>query len=74
MKEILKWLGYILWMKDDRWPKIVLVGQPSRVKRKEGCPTMALDIAREELREIGTSGEGVKREALNRLRFSSNSG
>ena len=24
MKERLRWLGHILWMKDDRLPKIVL--------------------------------------------------
>ena len=24
-------------MKDDRFPKIVLVGQPSKAKRKAGC-------------------------------------
>ena len=33
MKERLRWLGYVLWMKDDRLPNIVLFGQPSRAKR-----------------------------------------
>ena len=47
MKERLRWLGPVLWMKDDRlgWE----------------------DVINKDLKEIGTSWEGVKREALNRL-------
>jgi len=33
MKEAIRWLGLVLPMKDDKLPKIVFVGQPSRVKR-----------------------------------------
>ena len=33
MKERLRWLGHVLWMKDDIFPKTVLFGQPSRAKR-----------------------------------------
>ena len=29
MKERLRWLGHVLWMKDDRLPKIVLFDHPS---------------------------------------------
>ena len=29
-----RWLGNILRMKDTRFPKIVLVGQPSKAKQK----------------------------------------
>ena len=34
MTEGLIWLGHVLRMKDDRLPKIILFGQPSRAKRK----------------------------------------
>ena len=41
---------------DDRMPKIVLVGQPSRAKRKGGRSRMMWeDPARTDLRELGTS-------------------
>ena len=33
MKEKLRWLGHGVRMKDDRLPKIVLFGQPSRESR-----------------------------------------
>ena len=36
MRERLRWLGHVLWMKDDRLPKIVLFGEPFRAKRKAG--------------------------------------
>ena len=36
MKERLRWLGHVLWMKDDRLPKIVLFGQPAGAIRKAG--------------------------------------
>jgi hypothetical protein len=55
-------------MKDDRLPKIVLFGQPSRTKRKTGRPRRGLeDVIKKDLKEMGTSWAGVKREPLNRL-------
>ena len=48
-------------------PKIVLFGQPSKAKRKAGRPPLGwVDVVKIDLREMGTSREGVKREALNR--------
>ena len=41
MRERLIWLGHVLWMKDDRLPKIVLLDQPSRAKRKAARPWLA---------------------------------
>ena len=68
MKERLRWLGLVLRMKDDRLPKIFLFGQPTGATRKAGRPRLGLrDIINKDLMEIGTSWEGVKREALNRL-------
>ena len=68
MKERLRWLGHVLRMKDDRLPKIVLFGQPSGATRKAGCPCLGWeDVINKDLKEMGTSWEGVKREALNRL-------
>jgi len=32
------WLKHVLRMKDDRFQKIVLFGQPSRDRRKASCP------------------------------------
>jgi hypothetical protein len=67
MKERLRWLGHVR-MKDDRLPKIVLFGQPSRAKRKAGRPCLGWeDVIKIDLKEMGTSWAGVKREALNRL-------
>jgi hypothetical protein len=40
LKEGLRCLGHVVWMKDDRLPKIVLSGQPSRAKRKAGRPRL----------------------------------
>ena len=61
-------LPYVVWMKDDRLPKIVLFGQPSRAKRKAGRPRLGWeDVIKKDLKEMGTSWAGVKREALNRL-------
>ena len=55
-------------MKDDRLPKIVLFGQPSGATRKAGRPCLGWeDVINKDLKEMGTSWEGVKREALNRL-------
>ena len=68
MKEKLRWLGHILQMKDDILPKIVLSDQPSGATKKAGCPCLGWeDVINKDLKEIGTSKEGVKREALNRL-------
>jgi hypothetical protein len=55
-------------MKDDRLPKIVLIGQPSRAKRKADSPRLGWeDIIKKDLKEMETYWEGVTREALNRL-------
>ena len=68
MKERLRWSGHVLRMKDDRLPKIVLIGRPSRAKRKAGRPRLWWkDVIKNDLKEIGTSWEGVKSEAMNRL-------
>jgi hypothetical protein len=57
-----------VWMKDDRLPKIVLFGQPSRAKRKAGRPLLGWeDVLKKDFKEMRTSWEGVKRESLNRL-------
>ena len=68
MKERLGWLGHVLRMKDNRLPNIVLFGQPSRANRKAGLPLLGWeDVIKKDLKEMETSWEGVKREALNRL-------
>ena len=55
-------------MKDDRLPKIVLFGQPSRAKRKVDRPRLGWeDVINKDLKEMGTFWEVVKRETLNRL-------
>ena len=57
-----------LWMKDNRLLKIVLFGQPSGTTQKAGCPCLSWeDVINKNLKEMGTSWEGVKRKALNRL-------
>ena len=67
-KERLRWLGHVLLMKDDRLPKILLFDQLSGATRKAGRPCLDWeDIIYEDLKEMGTSWDGVKREALNRL-------
>ena len=54
-------------MKHDILPKIVLFGQPSRVKWKAGCPLLGWeDIIKKDIKKMGTSWEGVKWKALNR--------
>jgi hypothetical protein len=68
MRERLRWRGHIVWMKDNRLPKIVFFGLPSRPKRKSGRPRLGWgDVIKKDLRELGTSQEGVKRETLNRF-------
>ena len=55
-------------MREDRLLRIVLFGQLSRAKRKGGRPQLGWEeVVMKDLREMGTSWEGVKREALNRL-------
>ena len=55
-------------MKDERLPKIVLFGQPYGATRKAGRLCLGWeDVINKDLKEMGTSWEGVKREALNRL-------
>ena len=63
MRERLRWLGHIFRMKNNRSLKIVYYGQLSRAKQWLGWEY----VVKKNLREIGTSWEGVKREALNRL-------
>ena len=54
MRERLRWLGHALWKKDDRLPKIVLFGQPSRAKQKAGHPRLGLeDFINKALNEMG---------------------
>ena len=68
MKERLRWLGHALRMKDDRLPKIVLFRKPSGATRKAGRPCLGWeDVINKDLKEMGTSWEGVKWEVLNRL-------
>jgi len=70
MRERLRWLRHVLRLKDDRLPKIGLFGQLSRAKRKAGRLRLEWeDVIKNDLREIGTSREGIKREALNRLEW-----
>jgi len=73
MKERLGWQGHILRMKDDRLPKIVLFGRPSRDKRKTDRPNLGWeDVINKDLKEMRTSWESVKKEALNRLGWRKN--
>ena len=47
---------------------IVLFGQPSRATRKAGRPRLGWeDVINKDLKEMGSSWEGIKTEALNRL-------
>ena len=55
-------------MKDDILPKIVLLSQPARAKQKAGCPYQGWEgVINKDLKGNGTSWEGVKKEAFNRL-------
>ena len=55
-------------MEDERLPKIFLFGQLSGATWKAGRSRLGLeDVINKNLNEMGTSWEGVKREALNRL-------
>ena len=52
-------------MKDDESPKIVIFGQPSKAKQKTGRLKLGWeDVVKKDIMEMGTSWEGVKREAL----------
>jgi hypothetical protein len=67
MRKRLIWLGHVLWMKDDRLPKIVLFVQLSWAKRKADLPRLGWeDVIKKDLKEMGTSWESVKKEALKR--------
>jgi len=64
MRKWLRWSGHVLRIKDDRLPKIVFFGQPLKAKLKAGCAPLGWkDVIKKALKEIGTSWEGVKREA-----------
>jgi len=70
MKERLRWLGYVLRMKDNRLSKIVAFDQPLRAKQEAGRPWLGWeDVMKKDLREMGTFWEGLKRIALNRLEY-----
>ena len=61
IKERLRWLRHVLWMKDDRLSKIVLCVQPFRAKCKAGRPRLGWeDIIKKDLKEMETSWKGVK--------------
>ena len=57
-------------MKDDILPKITVFDQPSRAKRKAGCPQLGKeDVIKKDLKEMGKSRDGVKRDTLDRLGY-----
>ena len=59
MRERLRWLGQVLWMKNDRLPKIVLFSQLFRAKLKAGRPRLGWeDVINKDLKEMRTSWEG----------------
>ena len=51
--EKLRWLGHVLWMKDDRLLKIAVFGQPSRAKPKTNCPRFGWEDVTERYKESG---------------------
>ena len=68
IRERMRWLRYALQMNDDILSKIFLFGLPSRAKQKAGCPWLGWgEVVMKDLRGMGTSWEGVNREALNKL-------
>ena len=68
MKEKWRWLGHVLRMKDNRFPKMVLLGRPAGAEWKAVRPRLGWeDVMNKDLKEIGTSLDGVRREVLNRL-------
>ena len=55
-------------IRPSRLPKMVIFGEPSRTRQKAGRPRLGWeDVIKKDLGEMGTSWEGAKREALNRL-------
>ena len=55
-------------MKDNKLPKIVFFGQPSKANPKAGRPRLGWkDVIKKDLKKMGASWEGVTRETLNRL-------
>ena len=67
MTERVRWLGHVLWMKEDRLSKIVLFSEPSNAKQKAGRLRLRWDVIKKDTKEMGTSWEGVKRRAMHRL-------
>ena len=66
LRKRLKWLGHTLRINDDRLPRFAFFSQPSRAKRKVSRPRFGWQkVVSKDLREIGTSWEGVRREAMN---------
>ena len=62
LKEMLRWLGHVVRMKDDRLPKIVLFDQPFRAKRKAGRPRLGWeDVITKDLKEMGNFVGGCKK-------------
>ena len=60
--------NYVFFTYKFRLAKIVLFGQPSVATGKAGRPRLGWeDVINKDLKEMGTSWKGVKREALNRL-------
>ena len=58
-------------MRQDRLPKIALFGEPSKVKRKAGCPRLGWEkVIKKDLKEMVAPWEGVNTVALNRWRRS----
>jgi hypothetical protein len=67
IRERVKWLGYVL-QKEDRLLKIALFVLLFYASKKNGSLRLGWDdVVRKDLSKMGTSWEGVKREALNRL-------
>ncbi|XP_065564324.1 uncharacterized protein LOC136029747 [Artemia franciscana] len=51
MRQRLRWLGYVLWMKDDRLPKIVLFNESSWTKREADRPPLGWeDVIKKDLK------------------------
>ena len=70
MRERLRWLGHVVWMKDDKLPKIVLFSQLPRAKLKSMSSSFWVGGRhRERSKGKGTSWEDVKRKSLNRFRW-----
>jgi hypothetical protein len=62
MKERLRWLGYIVRIKYDRLPKIILFAQLSRAKQKAGRPPLGWeDVVKKDVKKMGTLLAGIKR-------------